>query len=93
MRELLHVQDHYDQRECKPGDGNDPEKGAGAALLFDHALNATVPERYRLSTLDMILQTMPLGRLTKRDLRILLFQEWTARGCLVPRGKTTGSIN
>ena len=93
LRDLLLVQDHHDQRECKLGEENNPETGAGAALLFVHALNATLPERYRLSTLDMIHQTMPLGRLTKRELQKLLFQEWKALGCSVRRGKTTGSIN
>ena len=93
LRDLLLVQDHYDQRECMLGEGDDPEKGAGAALLFVHALNARLPERHRLSTLDMILQTMPLGRLTKRELQKLLFRELKARGCSVSRGKTVGSIN
>ena len=58
-------------------------------LLFVH----TLPERYRLSTVEMALQTVPLGRLTKRELRKLLFQEWKARGASVPSGKTAGSIS
>lgn len=92
IRDLLLVQDHYDHRECSPGELSGPDRGAGGAILFAHAINNLLPERYRLSVLDMVLQTMPLTRLTKRELRKLLFQRWKAQGHSVRRGMTFGSL-
>lgn len=92
MRDLLLAQDHYDHRECGPINDSDPSTGAGASLLFAQVLNNWLPERYRLATLDMINMTMPLDRLTKRELRKMLFQRWKAQGRAIPRGKTFGSL-
>lgn len=93
LRDLLLVQDHYDQRECTSAELNDPDKGAGAAILFAHALNEVLPERYRLSVFDMAARLTAMDRLTKRKLRTMLFQGWKSQGRPVPRGKTFGSLS
>lgn len=91
-RNLLLVQDHYDHRECELINDRDPSSGAGGAMLFALTLNQMLPERYRLSDLDIVNTTMPLARLTKRELRKLLFQGWKDQGRSVPRGKTFVSL-
>lgn len=93
IRDLLPIQDHYDRRVCRLGDLNDPDRGAGGALLFVNALNDSLPQRYRLSIVELALKSDTLRRLTKRELQKLLFQGWRALGHSVRRGATAGSIN
>jgi hypothetical protein len=93
MRDLLLVQDHYDQRECNQSDLNDGANRAGGAALYALTLNDLLPKRYRLSTVDMVIKLMALNKLTKRQLRAKLYREWKAQGRPVPRGKTFGSLS
>lgn len=93
MRDLLLVQYHYDQRECDQGGHDGAQNESVATAVFAHALNDLLPERYRLSNTDMVIRLMALNKLTKRQLRTKLYQEWKAQGRPVPRGKTFGSLS
>jgi hypothetical protein len=84
LRDLLLLQDHYEQRK-----GVLPEGEDGSGLLLATFLNYLLPERLQLSDSEIAAVAFQPPRQTKRELQAILYREWRALvGPQIRRGVT-----
>ncbi|MCI5074034.1 hypothetical protein [Oricola sp.] len=95
MRDVLLLQSVLDERSGHgDGDGGSAsdvpmaEQAGSASTAFAMMLNDSMPERFRMSTLEMVFVTDRHHRLTKRELLKTTYRAWAAIGQPKPRGTT-----
>lgn len=93
MRDVLLLQSVLDER-CTPPIGASGEEfnvteqpGSGASVLA-HVLNDSVPERFRMSDVEIVMATDRFHRLSKRELLKAAYRGWAGIGQPKPRGTT-----
>lgn len=87
-RDALIIQDALDQRRADRMGSDDPLDRPGTALVFAHILNRCVPERCKLSDIDILQRMIRYDALPKRDLLKELHRAWRALGVRARRGRT-----
>lgn len=88
FRGALLLQDALDRRLFDKQDSDDPLDGPGTALVFAQCLNNSVPERFRLSDIEMIMKMERYSGIPKRVLLKEVFSAWRAINPKARRGKT-----
>jgi hypothetical protein len=91
LRNLLLMQYVLDERQRDRSAGLD-EQSESAAMLFAVMLNDRMPERFRLSELEIILVLAKHERLTKRELLKQIYRAWQALRRPIARGKQFPSV-
>lgn len=93
MRNTLLLQSVLDERSAsRTGESVDDipavEQPGSASTVFAHMLNDSLPERFRISDVEMVMATDRFHRLNKRELLKAAYRAWARIGRPKPRGKT-----
>lgn len=88
LRDLLLMQDVLDARLMAEPESQAPLDRHGSAFLLMLALDATLPLRWRLSNVDIIMKQNRFFAMSKRNLLKTVYQAWQAEGKNVRRGHT-----
>lgn len=92
FRDALIIQDALDQRESDKPTSKDPLEHPGSALVFMHVLNMCVPDRHKLTDVDIIQRMGHYSTMPKRLLLRELYRSWRAIGIPACRGATFPSL-
>jgi hypothetical protein len=87
VRDVLLMQDALDQRMGNR-DCDDPLDKHGSALGFAFLLNQTVPDRYKLSDVQILIRLSRYEGMAKRTLLKEVYGAWRAIGGRPHRGRT-----
>jgi hypothetical protein len=87
IRDVLLMQDALDQRAGNR-DCDDPLDRPGSALAFAFLLNQTVPDRYKLSDVQILIRLSRYEGMAKRTLLKEVYGAWRAISGRPRRGKT-----
>ncbi|MBC7180328.1 MAG: hypothetical protein H5U14_09595 [Roseovarius sp.] len=91
MRGVLLLQSVLDERlsdrsEMRLSDAPVEEMAGSTSLIFAQLLNEKLPERFRLSSIELMFETMRHEKLTKRELLKAIRKAWATIGLPLPRG-------
>ena len=91
-RDALIMQDALDLRLARKTESAHLLDRPGSGLVLVHLINASLPERHRLSEIMIAMRMDRFSRWSKRKLLKEVYQTWRSLGARPPRGQTLGPV-